>query len=323
MSEITSYAETAVRRSLAWLADAPMFIDGAQIAALYDAVLKPEYTGSTIKLKLDESKAMEIGGKAGGEVATKIGFGEFLKAILPSAEVGAKVTAEVTASGKQQKSEGTEIELHPIDTPQRQIVQLALHYMSNLPTRVRIVSNPAAEGWLEPEFVSALPRGLVFVDFPPRTKFVPTAAELEAGNVQPIYEKLMKDFGAAMKSKGKKVLEPEYPEPAYFVGKEKKLAKARESYWNFFDERFSSTIAMEAVEAVSSGGQTGLVRWIDYRVPLGVGMPCIHLHIQGRRIYDTGTFAYQLVKRGYKHGLRVVGTMKSEPAMNVLAIFEK
>ena len=65
------------------------------------------------------------------------------------------------------------------------------------------------------------------------------------------------------------------------------------------------------------------LRWIDYRVPLGLGMPCLHLHISGRAQYHTGTFAYQLVKRGFKHGLRTVGTMKSEPAMNVLAIFER
>lgn len=63
--------------------------------------------------------------------------------------------------------------------------------------------------------------------------------------------------------------------------------------------------------------------WIDYRVPLGPGMPYLHLHISGRGQYHTGTFAYQLVKRGFKHGLRIVGTMKSEPAMNVLAIFER
>jgi hypothetical protein len=39
--------------------------------------------------------------------------------------------------------------------------------------------------------------------------------------------------------------------------------------------------------------------------------------------YDTGTFAYNFIKRGYKHGIRLVGTLKSEPDMNVLAIYEK
>jgi hypothetical protein len=47
------------------------------------------------------------------------------------------------------------------------------------------------------------------------------------------------------------------------------------------------------------------------------------MHVQGRGEFATGTFAYNLVKRGFRHGLRVVGTMKSEPGMNALAIFEK
>ena len=29
------------------------------------------------------------------------------------------------------------------------------------------------------------------------------------------------------------------------------------------------------------------------------------------------------IKRGYKHGIRLVGTLKSEPDMNVLAIYER
>jgi hypothetical protein len=75
------------------------------------------------------------------------------------------------------------------------------------------------------------------------------------------------------------------------------------------------------MEAVETASQSGRLQWIDYRVP--VGKEFLHLHIHGRGQYDTGTFAYNLVKRGFKYGLRIVGTMKSQPAMNVLAIFDK
>ena len=38
--------------------------------------------------------------------------------------------------------------------------------------------------------------------------------------------------------------------------------------------------------------------------------------------YDTGVFAYNLVRRGERYGLRIVGSLKSQPSLNVLAIYE-
>ena len=43
----------------------------------------------------------------------------------------------------------------------------------------------------------------------------------------------------------------------------------------------------------------------------------------GRGEFDTGVFAYNLIKRGWRRGLRIVGSLKSKPALNVLAIYEK
>jgi hypothetical protein len=46
--------------------------------------------------------------------------------------------------------------------------------------------------------------------------------------------------------------------------------------------------------------------------------------VRGREdVYPRRFESRKTGKSGYKHGLRVVGTMKSEPAMNVLAIFER
>lgn len=33
-------------------------------------------------------------------------------------------------------------------------------------------------------------------------------------------------------------------------------------------------------------------------------------------------FAYNLISRGERYGLRIVGSLKSQPALNVLAIYE-
>jgi hypothetical protein len=38
--------------------------------------------------------------------------------------------------------------------------------------------------------------------------------------------------------------------------------------------------------------------------------------------YDTGVFAYNFIRRGERYGLRIVGSLKSKPALNVLAAYE-
>jgi hypothetical protein len=312
MSQQISFSDSPIGQSLAWLADAPLFIDGPQVTALYNAVVKPEYETETIKVSLKSLKTAELTGE--GSVEVEVGVASWLKTIFPFLDASAKAAGKLAATGGFEKEEANEVELHPIDTPQRQLVQLALHYFANLPQRSLVVSKLSDENWVGPTFIEALPRGLVFVDFPSSTRFVPMAIELSDGQVTPIYPSLIKTFV------GPKIAAPQYPEPAYYTDKCEELVKARKEYWEFFEKYFSSTLSMQAVEAASKGG---LLRWIDYRIPLGSGLPYLHLHVQGRGQYDTGTFAYSLIKRGFKHGLRVVGTMKSEPAMNALAIFEK
>ena len=79
--------------------------------------------------------------------------------------------------------------------------------------------------------------------------------------------------------------------------------------------------AGRATNAAASAN--GRISWIDYRVPLTEEGDTLHLHACPADKYNTGDFAYNLVKRGFKHGLRLVGTLKSEPDMNVLAIYER
>lgn len=315
MSKQLTFGETPEGRSLAWLADAPMFIDGEQVTALYNAVAKPEYENGTITVSLKNLRSGKVEGE--GALETQIGVASWVKVktIFPFLDANVKGSVKATVGGELGKEEENQVELRPIETPQRQLVQLALHYLTNLAHRTRIVTKPAETDWLEATFVTTLPRGLVFVEFAPKTRFVPMAAELDNGKIATIYSDLVNSFV------GPKERPPQYPEPAYYVDQDEKLTADREEYWNFFEKHFSSTLAMEAIESKVSQG--GLLRWIDYRVPLGPGMPCLHLHISGRGQYHTGTFAYQLVKPGFKHGLRIVGTMKSEPAMNLMAIFER
>ncbi len=52
-------------------------------------------------------------------------------------------------------------------------------------------------------------------------------------------------------------------------------------------------------------------------------MKTIHLHVEPRLEYNTGTFAYRLVRQSFTRGIRIVGTLKDGPNINVLAIYEK
>src|SRR6266566_6181534 len=54
--------------------------------------------------------------------------------------------------------------------------------------------------------------------------------------------------------------------------------------------------------------------WIDYRVTLDTG-ELLHFHVVAHGDYDTGVFAYNLVRRGERYGMRIVGSLKSQPAL--------
>lgn len=77
---------------------------------------------------------------------------------------------------------------------------------------------------------------------------------------------------------------------------------------------------MKATEETIGAG--GSPRWIDYRLVFTTG-EVLQLHVVAHGDYDTGVFAYNLIRRGERYGLRIVGSLKSQPALNVLAIYEK
>jgi hypothetical protein len=56
---------------------------------------------------------------------------------------------------------------------------------------------------------------------------------------------------------------------------------------------------------------------MDYRVTFGTGQT-LHLHVAAHGDYDTGVFAYHIIRRGERYGLRIVGSLKSQPSLNVL-----
>lgn len=291
---------------LGWLADAPLLIDGPQVSAIYDAVVKPEATaGTTVITLTDETRR---GLMTAAEVGAEASTGGLLATLLPGLKFSGKASAE-HAKEKTSSSEQS-LELHPIDNPSRQLIHLTLHYLANQRDRLVLADATSGLGWAEDDFIGRLPRALMFFDLPAETPIVPAALERADGTVTTVFDKLAPE-GETL---------PEYPSWKR-DGNPAELAAQRATYWRWFADRYSDTRAMIAVEKAAEGGQG--ISWVDYRVPVNQEGVTLHLHVQGRQRYDTGTFAYNFVKRGFKHGLRIVGTLKQEPDLNVLAVFEK
>jgi hypothetical protein len=301
---------------LAWLADAPLFIDREQVASFYDATVRPETRLGAVQTSI--ALLNDVTGKFEGKVEAGLELPKLLQ-VFPFLKAEAKAALGVTVAGERRVESNEHVEYLPIETPQRELVRLAFHYATQLEERTVLVLEDSypGQGWWDDAFIRETPRPLVFLDFPRGTTFIPSAAEVASGEVVLIFDKLIEKYSSSGD------VPPPYPGTETPV--DEAAADQSEAYWRWFAEKMAAkpNLASAAVEeTITAGG--GRVQWIDYRVPLGsYRVKPLHLHVCGRGVYDTGTFAYNLVQRGFKHGLRFVGTLKSEPDLNVLAIFEK
>jgi hypothetical protein len=277
---------------LSWLADSPVFIDDQQVGAFYDAVVGPAFR--TVGLQVTASWAEQ------SEKSTAGHLNAGLSALFPWLKVDAGMAARKAATRTRQ--DGQSITVQPVDSAARQLVQLSLHYLVNQPERICIVNQnipfPGAEA-------------IAFVDVPAGTRFLPQATELNDGRVvtffSPLIEKLKRDGGT---------LPVAYPESTTTdVGR-----RQRDAYWRWFVDHWNADKAVRVVEDVIGAG--GRPRWIAYRVIFGTG-ETLHLDVTARGDYDTGIFAYYFIRRGERHGLRILGSLKSGPALNLLAAYDK
>jgi hypothetical protein len=302
---------------LHWLADAPLFIDADQIGRFYDAVVRPEHREAATTVEITESTAKNLSGELGltAEVQPS-DLLEKLATFLPFLKFRLGAQAKGQVSREKSAKESVTIEMYAIETPQRQLEHLTLHYLLNHRERLFLVDDPSSGKWRDSSEISRVPRAVTFLDLPGQdttgergTKLIPTAAEFGDGQIELIFKTLCREDGQRP---------PQYPEKPT-AGKA--LQELRREYWQWFHGSYNATQAMIAVEEAAN--KHGRIRWIDYRLPLTDEGDTLHLHVSPAGQYDTGVFAYNFIKRGYKHGLRIVGTLRSEPDMNVLAIYEK
>ena len=289
---------------LLWLGDAPLFIDELRVEAFYDAILRPE----TELVERTEGQSLTSSVKRVGGVE--------IEAAVPGLTKFA-----ISGSEERERQEGQSVEakLRPVSNPSRHLYALALHYASapgftsrlllGGPGQLRDARGEPAPNWDQDVFTSGSPRALAILDLPPGTMLMPMAFELAEGGVVPIYQELGKRLGKAAKQKP-----PKYPGTGAAL-------EERNNYFKWFADNFSSRIAMETLEQLVGKAK---LAWLDLRAPFGTD-PVVYLHLSLAPMgqYPTGVFGYQFIRRGTKHGVRIVGTLKTEPDVNVLAVFER
>lgn len=352
---MTSDEDQGDTAEFGWLVDVPLFIDEERIERLYDVAVKdvfnPHRRDPIEKEEEKQSrKDTDVDATAGG----KVGLDSLLSTIVKgelNAELGLQQHRE------DEERERTHYELS--DTPQRRLAQIVLEYYRS-DREQREDENGASEGGNEigdyfhivrdradvdwDELIDRglqSPRDLVVLVLPgapeiygddsissPETILVPTAAEFEEGTVEPIYKGVTRS----------REMPPRYPQreltwselgshyeglDEYESGKEigDDVRVARRRYWKWFSDNFDPKQTTREIEEAAE--KHGDIRWIDFRLPIDEEGRTMHLHLQGREKYSTGTFAYNFVKRGYKHGLVIVGTVISEPDIDVLAVYER
>lgn len=317
-SDETPSPASDLHADFAWLADAPLFIDKVYTADLYDAIVRPTTQRVETEVTLSEQTRREITGRLAG--GTKFDLSK-LPDWLSFLKWGFEASAEATAKGVSDQNRSSRITFREVQTPLRQLQELTVHYLATTPERIFLVNNITDTTWLDPEMILQTPRALVLINLPSlaeaqahgqiSTRLVPAAAEFGDGTTVLLYDRMNALDGRHP---------PSYPEEHHYETS-KAWMEARREYWRWFSENFSPTKAM--VEIEDAGKHHGRMQWIAFRLPLDEKGNSLHLSISARGQYETGVFGYNFVKRGFKHGLRIVGTLKSEPDLNVVAIYEK
>jgi hypothetical protein len=282
--------------ALLWVKDAPLFIDKANLDRFYDAVVRPpfkEHAPQTIKVSqsLKEELEKKFAGKVGLSIPSWLSF------IFSG---NAEISGEAKKGTSQSAASETTITLEPIATPHRQLEQLTVFYLLQQPQQLLVGGREAPLEWQNKGLSNVVPRSLVFLDLSPGTKFIPMAAEFANGKFVTFYDKLSAASG-------------ERP-PKYDHSR-------KEEYWRWFDKHFDAGQSTEEIEKASTAN--GRIEWIDFRVPMNTVVNTMHVHLETGGQYNSGTFAYKLVRRALGHGMRLVGTLKDGPDFNVLALYEK
>jgi hypothetical protein len=155
------------------------------------------------------------------------------------------------------------------------------------------------------------PRILVFVAVAPNTPIMPMACELETGKPS-----------SSTRTTRRRPSDNAAEAPVYPTDQLSTL-ETRIAYWKALAKAFASRVAMEVIESSGipkEGGKSERLAWIDFRMPVGSSQTIL-LHCAPDGRFHTGVFGYNFVRRGFRQGVRIVGTLKAGLEVNVLALF--
>jgi hypothetical protein len=262
-------------------------------------------------------------GNLGLKGEAKFDLPDWLKPLKPLS-LGAEASGEIEGERESEVKHATVRQLKPIWTAERQLEELTRHYLYNHSNRVLFLNGPfEGKGWPHEKWwqqgvdlTRRLPRPLALLDFPPRTVIIPTAAEFTDGQLV----LLCRDLANRLTSE-KGGPKREYPPDD--LPEEERTSKRME-YWRSFGDYFSGKGSREAMGTIEdAASKHGRISWIDFRILLSAEGESLHIHVAAEGGMTAGTFGYNFVRRGYSHGTRIVGTVKSGPDLNVLAIYER
>ncbi|HEY3776827.1 MAG TPA: hypothetical protein VGL35_02085 [Rhizomicrobium sp.] len=305
--------------SLFWLADAPLFIDEELVERFFDAIVRPKFEHVDETQQVENETETKILGHLGLTGTIGLHLPAWLKPIKAEVEAKGGGSAERTTRNNTSSIS----QLKPIWNSERQLEELARHYLAHHRDRLIAADRPmdstgrtVSRKWYDApaEYFTKPPRALAFLDISPGVELIPTAAEFADGTIALLYEELV---GRLTTEKGGPARK--YPESNKVSANE--LRASRKAYWASFQQYYDSKSAMLVIEQASAAH--GRISWIDFRLPLDSEGTTLHLHIVPAAKFSAGTFGYNFARRAHKHGVRIVGTLKSEPDMNVLAVYEK
>jgi hypothetical protein len=104
-------------REILWLLDAPMFIDERQVDAFYDAVVRPDYEGTSVTL----SESVNRSATFGGEVTLGAALPWFAKAEATAkagGEIGREHGQQRTLTPRTLDARGSPAAIRPRRTPE-------------------------------------------------------------------------------------------------------------------------------------------------------------------------------------------------------------
>lgn len=295
-----------------WITDAPLFVDKTLTRRVHDAIVWPEFQNAIVEKVQSEQVKKSFEGAIGGEGGVEFKLPEFLDWLGPKLKASATLSGGVTRESNDELSETLRGEV--VENTERKTYEIVLAYMSDFPERLLFVDVPGGHfsnvnGPINTDKVEQMldspPRPLVFVNIRKRSPLLPTVAEMEDGDFRYIFREL-----------DAKLLGKLNPTPRY----DDEDVERRREYWRALESCFKPRTAMQELEKACSPGRIG---WIDFRILFDAEGRTGHLHVVPAGSAHTGVFGYNFVHRGYKHGCRVLATLKAGTDMNVLAIYER